>query len=106
MQDTSAFPSPEEYPGITKYVKLCAEFGKTVSLDSFQLQEELDRLQKAWMEALHSTATVKNPDDVFHIIRDEDGEPEATVTLDRQTWVNLLAMEAMDDNGPEEELRD
>lgn len=96
MLDSSVFDTPDEAPGLTEYVKLCADFGRTRSIDPSQLIEELEKLRIAWPDAIACAPIITEPDHLFHIDRNEDGNPISTVILDKQAWINLLAMEAMD----------
>jgi len=93
------FRTPDEYPEITEYVKLCRNFGSTVSIDPSQMLEELEALRVAWRKIAESTTAVAmaKSDEVFHVVRNSNGKPEATVRLDKETWITMLAMEAMDD---------
>ena len=106
MLDSSVFETPDDAPAITEYVKLCQALGKTKSIDPHVLVEELEALQVVWLEATRQSMTA-DPDKVFYVIRNVDGKPVSTVLLDKQTWMNLLAMEAMDDDdGTRNELLD
>jgi hypothetical protein len=104
MLDSSVFQTPDEYPKITAYVKLCESFGRTISVEPSQMLEELEALRVGW-RGIAETANVarmaKN-DEVFHVVRNDNGKPVATVIIDKETWITMLAMEAMDEDGQEE----
>lgn len=102
MLDSSVFQSPDEYPELTKYAKLCEDFGKTTALNPFQLQEELEALRVAWLGAAWCATNAKDPDEVFHLVRGDDGRIESTVMLSKETWITMLAMEAMDEENGQE----
>lgn len=102
MHDSLAFPTPDEYPSLTELIALCEQISKITTIGPEVLSEDLRSLKRLLVDTLTSGVCDPTPnDEVLHMERDSFDRVRSVNKISRETWINLLAMESMDerDNG-------